>query len=111
MESAVWVLAAACTGLLLLLLKVATAIWWKPLQVKKYFESQGIRGPPYRVFNGNTPDITRMINEEKCKPMPFSHDILPRVFPHYHQWSKAYGEKWAQHRRIINPAFHMDLLK
>nr|ATG29999.1 CYP866A17 [Taxus chinensis] len=165
MESAVWVLAAACTGLLLLLLKVATAIWWKPLQVKQYFESQGIRGPPYRVFNGNTPDITRMINEEKCKPMPFSHDILPRVFPHYHQWSKAYGqdfifwfgpqarlfvphpelikeilstkfgnytkirsnplasqlisqglvgltgEKWAQHRRIINPAFHMDLLK
>ena len=21
------------------------------------------------------------------------------------------GEKWAQHRRIINPSFHMDVLK
>ncbi|XP_059068916.1 cytochrome P450 734A1-like [Cryptomeria japonica] len=151
--------------LILALLATFEEFQWKPLQVKKSFEAQGIRGPPYRLFYGNSPDISRMINEQKSKPMPLSHDILPRVLPYYHQWSKTYGqdfifwfgpiarlvvphpelikeilstkfgsytkprsnpllrqlvgqgltgltgEKWAQHRKIINPAFHMDLLK
>ncbi|GLJ51712.1 hypothetical protein SUGI_1099020 [Cryptomeria japonica] len=165
MEWVFWGLAAVCAGLVWFLLKIATTIWWKPLQLKKYFEAQGIRGPPYRLFYGNSTDITRIIDEQKSKPMPLSHDILPRVLPHLHQWAKTYGqdfifwfgpnprlvvphpelireilstkfgnypkppdnplsrqlvgqglvglkgEKWAQHRRIINPAFHMDLLK
>ncbi|GLJ51713.1 hypothetical protein SUGI_1099070 [Cryptomeria japonica] len=165
MEWVFWGLAAVCAGLVWFLLKIATTIWWKPLQLKKYFEAQGIRGPPYRLFYENSTDITRMIDEQKSKPMPLSHDILPRVLPHLHQWAKTYGqdfifwfgpnprlvvphpelikeilstkfgnypkppdnplsrqlvgqglvglkgEKWAQHRRFINPAFHMDLLK
>ncbi|XP_057870247.2 cytochrome P450 734A1 [Cryptomeria japonica] len=158
-------LAAVCAGLVLFLVKISTTIWWKPLQVKKSFEAQGIRGPPYKLIYGNTTDLSRMIDEQKSKPMPLSHDILPRVLPHVHQWTKTYGEdfiywfgprarlvvphpelikeicstkignytkilgnplsrqlvgqglvglageKWAQHRKIINPAFHMDLLK
>ncbi|XP_059068912.1 cytochrome P450 734A1-like [Cryptomeria japonica] len=165
MEWVFWGLAAVCAGLILFLVKIVTRMWWKPLQVKKFFEAQGISGPPYRLFYGNTTDISRMIDEQKSKPMPLSHDMLPRVFPHLHQWSRIYGydyvfwfgpnarlvvphpelikdicstkfdnysklptnplsrqlvgqglvgltgEKWARHRKIINPAFHMDLLK
>uniref|UniRef100_A0A0D6QRY3 Cytochrome P450 n=1 Tax=Araucaria cunninghamii TaxID=56994 RepID=A0A0D6QRY3_ARACU len=167
MEWIFWALGVVCGGLLLFMLDVARVIWWKPLQVKKCFECQGIRGPPYRLFYGNTPDIARMRKEESSKPMPvLSHDIVPKVLPHYHRWTKAYGqdfihwigcrarinvphpelikeimlnkfghyekvhsnnplarqlvgqglvglrgEKWAQHRRTINPAFRMELLK
>ncbi|XP_059068914.1 cytochrome P450 734A1-like [Cryptomeria japonica] len=159
-------LAAVCGGLIMLLFKIATAIWWKPLRLKKFFEAQGIRSPPYRILYGNSTDISRMIDEQTAKSMPLSHDMVPRVFPHLHEWSRIYGtldfifwfgpqarlvvphpelikeilsakfhnftklpgdplsrqlvgqglvgltgEKWAQHRKIINPAFHMDLLK
>ncbi|GLJ51768.1 hypothetical protein SUGI_1100050 [Cryptomeria japonica] len=165
MEWVFWGLAAVCAGLVLFWLKIAKAIWWKPLQVKRAFEAQGIKGPPYRLFYGNSADISTMMDEQRGKPMPLSHDILPRVLPHYHQWTKTYGqdfifwfgpharlvvphpelikeilstksgnyprfaddplskqlvgqgltgltgEKWTRHRKIINPAFHMDLLK
>jgi len=165
MEWLFWILAAlsACSGVFLL--KIVTLIWWKPLQIKRYFESQGIRGPPYRLLYGNAADIARMVTQAKSTPMPWSHDILPRLLPHYHLWTKTYGEdfifwfgpkatlnvphpeliqeilsnkfghyekssanplarkwvgqglldlkgeKWVQHRKIIGPAFHLDLLK
>ncbi|GLJ51774.1 hypothetical protein SUGI_1100120 [Cryptomeria japonica] len=92
MEWVFWCLAAVCAGLILFLLKIATTIWWKPLQLKKSFEAQGIRGPPYSLFYGSTTDISRMMDEQKSKPMPLSHDILPRVLPHFHEWTKTYGQ-------------------
>uniref|UniRef100_A0A7N2LJG8 Cytochrome P450 n=1 Tax=Quercus lobata TaxID=97700 RepID=A0A7N2LJG8_QUELO len=104
-----------------------------------------------------------MISQAKSKPINFTFDIAPRVFPFVHQvvsnygknsfiwigptprvnilnpgqlkeiFSKIYdfqkpnanpltkllatglpnydGEKWATHRKIINPAFHLEKLK
>jgi len=165
MEWLFWILAALSAYSGFLLLKIATLIWWKPLQIKRYFESQGIRGPPYRLLYGNAADIHRMNTQAKSTPMPWSHDIVARVLPHYHHWTKTYGEdfifwfgpkailnvpqpelikeilsnkfghyeklsgnplvrkwiglglaglegeKWVQHRKIVGPAFHLDLLK
>ena len=67
MEWAFWVVALASASLGLLLLKVARDIWWTPLQLKNYFEAQGIGGPSYKLTYGNAPDIVRMAAEESSK--------------------------------------------
>eukprot|EP01018_Ginkgo_biloba_P022417 Gb_25247 [translate_table: standard] len=161
-----WVMITAafgCCGLLILLLvKVGRGLWWKPLQMKKHFEFQGIRGPPYKFVYGNMFDMLQMKEQAMSRPMELSHDIIPRALPFYDQWTKRYGQtyihwfgstvrlnitdpdliwevlcnksgiykkstqmkqlngdglvslegdRWAQHRRIINPAFHIEHLK
>ncbi|KAK7354295.1 hypothetical protein VNO80_19754 [Phaseolus coccineus] len=150
---------------LLLVLKVALSFWWRPRKIEGHFFNQGIRGPPYRFFIGNVKELVGMMVKASSQPMPFSHNILPRVLSFYHHWKKLYGatflvwfgptvrvtisdpdlireiftskpefyeknespplvkqlegdgllslkgEKWAHHRRIISPTFHMENLK
>ncbi|KAL9326255.1 hypothetical protein ACSQ67_006900 [Phaseolus vulgaris] len=147
------------------LLKLTVLLWWRPRKIQGHFSKQGIRGPPYRFFIGNVKELVAMMLKASSKPMPFSHNILPRVLSFYHHWKKIYGatflvwfgptvrltvsdpdlireiftsksefyekneapplvkqlegdgllslkgEKWAHHRRIISPTFHMENLK
>ncbi|KAJ6742825.1 CYTOCHROMEA2 [Salix viminalis] len=148
-----------------LLLKIVVLLWWKPRRIEHHFARQGIRGPPYRIFIGNVKELVEMMLKASSQPMPFSHNILPRVLSFYHHWKKIYGttflvwfgptvrltlsdpdliqeiftsksefyekieahplvkqlegdgllslkgEKWAHHRKIITPTFHMENLK
>ncbi|XP_057869931.1 cytochrome P450 734A1-like [Cryptomeria japonica] len=71
--------------------KLTLAIWWKPLQISKHFQSQGITGPPYRLLVGNLLEFTKLLNEATSKPMKLTHDIAARVQPYYPWWSKIYG--------------------
>ncbi|XP_071715257.1 cytochrome P450 734A1-like [Rutidosis leptorrhynchoides] len=150
---------------LVAVLKVFMVLWWKPKKIEEHFKKQGIKGPPYCFLIGNAKEIVNLMMEASSKPMPFSHNILPRVLSFYHQWKKIYGatfliwfgpmarltiadpdlirevlcskselyekneahplikqlegdgllslkgEKWALHRKIITPTFHMDNLK
>ncbi|KAL8136834.1 hypothetical protein V2J09_002835 [Rumex salicifolius] len=153
------------TGLVLVL-RVAVVLWWRPRKIEAHFAKQGIRGPPYRFFLGNVKELVQLMLKASSQPMPhFSHNILPRVFSFYHHWKKIYGAtfvvwfgptarvtvsdpdlireifasksefyekieanplvkqlegdglislkgtKWAHHRKIITPTFHMENLK
>ncbi|KAL8206223.1 hypothetical protein R6Q57_009774 [Mikania cordata] len=145
--------------------KIFVLLWWKPKKIEEHFAKQGIRGPPYCFFIGNAKELVSLMVEASSKPMPFSHNILPRVLSFYHHWKKIYGptflvwfgptvrltvaepdlireifssksefyekneahplikqlegdgllslkgEKWALHRKIITPTFHMENLK
>ncbi|XP_004295657.1 PREDICTED: cytochrome P450 734A1-like [Fragaria vesca subsp. vesca] len=57
---------------------------------------QGIRGPSYRLVNGNAKEILNMKKEAMSKPKGLSHDIFPVVQPQYHSWLKIYGKIFLQ---------------
>ncbi|KAB1216169.1 hypothetical protein CJ030_MR4G011986 [Morella rubra] len=139
-------------------------VWLKPKKLERCLREQGLCGNSYRLLFGDLKDSSRMIKQAKSKPMNFTHDIAPRVFPYVQQTVKNYGknsfvwmgptprvnilnpeqvkdvfskiydfrkpaggnplikllalglanyeaEKWAKHRKIINPAFHLEKLK
>ncbi|CAA0833047.1 cytochrome P450- family 709- subfamily B-polypeptide 1 [Striga hermonthica] len=55
---------------------------------------QGVHGPPYKFPHGNTKEITHMRSLSMEKPIDdvSLHDIFPRLQPHVHAWTKAYGK-------------------
>ncbi|KAI4376652.1 hypothetical protein MLD38_014390 [Melastoma candidum] len=73
------------------LFKIGVAFWWRPRRIEQHFIRQGIRGPPYRFFIGNVKELVTMMMKASSQPMPFSHNILPRVLSFYHHWKKIYG--------------------
>ncbi|XP_010060925.2 cytochrome P450 734A1 [Eucalyptus grandis] len=78
--------------ILILLLKFTYSNLCIPLKLQLHFTAQGIRGPGYHPFLGNTAEIRRLFLEAQLKPMPFDHSILHRVAPFYHHWSLRYGK-------------------
>ncbi|KAJ6372196.1 hypothetical protein OIU76_026640 [Salix suchowensis] len=73
------------------LIKIVVLLWCTPRRIEHHFSKQGIRGPPYRFFIGNVKEIVEMMLKASSQPMPFSHNILPRVLSFYHHWKKIYG--------------------
>ncbi|KAG9143362.1 hypothetical protein Leryth_022207 [Lithospermum erythrorhizon] len=78
------------------LIKLLHSLIYVPLKLQNHFKNQGIQGPRYRLIIGNTAEIRRrMIAEAESSPMmSFSHDILPKVAPHYYIWSREYGKNF-----------------
>ncbi|XP_038906176.1 cytochrome P450 734A1-like [Benincasa hispida] len=78
--------------LLTILLKFLYSTFWLPWRIQIHFRKQGITGPPYHPFIGNSADIRRLFAEAQSDPIPFHHDILSRVLPFYFRWSGEYGK-------------------
>ncbi|CAI0474448.1 unnamed protein product [Linum tenue] len=69
------------------------ALFWKPYALTKFFRSQGIRGPSYRFLYGSLGEIKDLKRDAKKLVLDSSsHDISPRILPHYHKWFPQYGE-------------------
>lgn len=75
----------------LVMVKGMSLLWWRPRKIEQHFSKQGIRGPPYHFFIGNVKELVGMMLKASSHPMPFSHNILPRVLSFYHHWRKIYG--------------------
>ncbi|KAI8017033.1 Cytochrome P450 734A1 [Camellia lanceoleosa] len=76
---------------LVFLFRVWVYLWWRPKRIQLHFFKQGIKGPPYHFLLGNTKELVRLMLMASSKPMPLSHNILPRVLSFYHHWKKIYG--------------------
>ncbi|KAG9455260.1 hypothetical protein H6P81_008164 [Aristolochia fimbriata] len=144
--------------------RVLYSFWWKPKRIAKFFKDQGVVGLPYKFLYGNFKEHAALEKESLSKPMPLSHNIIPRVAPLFQRIVQKYGktsvvwlgtlprviimdpeaikavlsnkngqfeksktnaltkllatglahlegDKWATHRKILNPAFHLDKIK
>ncbi|XP_030965814.1 cytochrome P450 CYP72A219-like [Quercus lobata] len=143
--------------------RVVNWVWLRPKKLERCLREQGLKGNSYRLLFGDLKESSKMISQAKSKPINFTLDIAPRVFPFVHQVVSNYGknsfiwmgptprvnilnpeqlkeifskihdfqkpnanplakllatglpnyegEKWATHRKIINPAFHLEKLK
>ncbi|KAG5232192.1 cytochrome P450 [Salix suchowensis] len=81
-------------GLLLLIciLKFTRSMIWVPLRIQTHFKKQGISGPKYRIFFGNSAEIRRLFAAAaESKSTSINHDVLHRVAPMYYEWSRQYG--------------------
>uniref|UniRef100_A0A0D6QU15 Cytochrome P450 n=1 Tax=Araucaria cunninghamii TaxID=56994 RepID=A0A0D6QU15_ARACU len=66
---------------------------WRPFAVYNVYTKQGLRGPSYHFLTGSVPEYQELMTKACAEPMKeISHDIVPRIMPHYHKWCQIYGE-------------------
>ncbi|KAJ6807786.1 cytochrome P450 709B2-like [Iris pallida] len=86
------VLGALVVALVPSLWRAFVFLTWRPYQVTRTFRKQGVNGPEYRFWSGSIQDIRSMTKAAKEIEMDVdSHDIVPRVLPHYTKWISQYG--------------------
>lgn len=75
-----------------IIFKLFRDLIWKPFAFYNAYTGQGIRGPSDHVLAGNTPEVSELMIQAQAEPMKeISHDIFPRVMPHFHKWCQIYG--------------------
>jgi hypothetical protein len=71
--------------------RAAERCWLRPRRVSRALRAQGLGGTVYRFPAGDLAETGRLNEEARSKPMPPSHDIVPRVAPHLHSTVKEHG--------------------
>nr|CAD1840098.1 unnamed protein product [Ananas comosus var. bracteatus] len=82
-----------------LLVVLITRLWsflvyviWRPYAITKKFREQGIMGPAYKLWSGSIKEIISIRRASEGVVLDInSHDITPRVLPHYTKWISLYG--------------------
>ncbi|KAI3734316.1 hypothetical protein L6452_13782 [Arctium lappa] len=83
--------------------------------MEKYLREQGLKGSSYKFLFGDIKEMVKMTKDAKSRPMiNLTNDIVTGVQPFVHKIVTTYaveGDRWMKHRKIINPAFHVEKLK
>ncbi|XP_039840790.1 cytochrome P450 709B2-like [Panicum virgatum] len=91
--------AALAVVLLPWLWVVLAHLVWPPRAVPRAFARQGVNGLPYRLLVGNNMEVKVMCAAAGGEALDRgSHDIVPRVLPHYRAWAARHGRvflSWA----------------
>ncbi|KAK1299343.1 Secologanin synthase [Acorus calamus] len=82
---------ASCVVVILSwLLKYVKLVWLEPKKLERLLKDQGIKGSPYKFLMGDLRDNDRLMSEAWSRPIPLTHDIVPRVAPHFDQLVKTH---------------------
>ncbi|XP_020275366.1 cytochrome P450 709B2-like [Asparagus officinalis] len=81
---------------------IITILWrellilvWRPYVITKRFRKQGVNGPKYKFWSGCLEEIRSLKKAARDTEMDVhSHDIIPRVLPHYFKWMNQYGGRF-----------------
>ncbi|XP_051127243.1 cytokinin hydroxylase [Andrographis paniculata] len=68
--------------------------WLTPRRIQKTMAKQGVCGPQPRFLTGNLPEMAALLSKAAGGGGEISHDIVPRVLPHYLLWSKIFGKRF-----------------
>uniref|UniRef100_A0A7N0UL31 Cytochrome P450 n=1 Tax=Kalanchoe fedtschenkoi TaxID=63787 RepID=A0A7N0UL31_KALFE len=71
-------------------------LWLRPMRVQREMRAQGVRGPGYKLIEGNSREIFDMRVASMSQPMELSHRLLPRIQPYVHTWIQTYGTNYLQ---------------
>ncbi|KAH9779473.1 cytochrome P450 72A15 [Citrus sinensis] len=85
--------------------KILNWAWLKPKKLENFLRQQGFSGNSYKIFHGDTKDMSMMLKEAKARPISLSDDIVPRILPYHHHIISKYGKKsfkWMGPRPSIN---------
>ncbi|KAJ4717545.1 Cytochrome P450 [Melia azedarach] len=72
--------------------KILNWIWLKPKKVEKLLRQQGLSGSSYKLFHGDTKEISRMNKEASSRAIPVSDNITSRILPFEHHIISKYGK-------------------
>ncbi|XP_028079826.1 cytochrome P450 CYP72A219-like [Camellia sinensis] len=87
-----------------------------PHVIPSYHHCLNLHGKDYFQWMGTTPRVT-IANPKHIKEILFNHEVFQKpkqnlVLRYLVRGLGTYeGEKWAKHRKLINPAFHLEKLK
>lgn len=74
---------------------VFSAYCLNPIGIQKMMAKQGVSGPRPSFLTGNLQHIATLLAKTTSSDMmEITHDIVPRLLPHYLSWSEKYGERF-----------------
>ncbi|KAJ4787721.1 Cytochrome P450 [Rhynchospora pubera] len=66
--------------------------WFRPKRLEHSLRTQGLRGTLYRFPFGEAKQFAEESKAALVKPIPLSHDIIPRVMPFFHRIMTQHGK-------------------